>query len=77
MGKPDKQTLIDAFNNADKDNSGTLDVPELFELMKAYGDDGITQDDINDFLSSHDINNDGTICLEEYNAFLDKIYADE
>ena len=77
MGKPDKQVLIDAFNTADADNSGTLDVSELFELMKSYGDDGITEDDIKEFLGAHDIDNDGTISLAEYNEFLNKIYADE
>lgn len=77
MGKPDKQVLIDAFTNADADNSGSLDVNELFELMKSYGDDGITKEDIEEFLASHDINSDGQICLAEYNEFLNKIYADE
>lgn len=76
MGKPDKQVLLDAFHQADADNSGHLDVSELFELMKKFGDDGITEEDIKDFLSSHDINDDGQISEEEYVAFLDKIYSD-
>lgn len=57
-----------AFEVFDKDNSGTINAQELFQVMKSIGED-FTEAQIDEMLKEADHDGDGTIncefCLDE------------
>ena len=77
MPKPTVQQLLQAYDEYDKNEDGKLQAEELFHLMKQFGDDEITEQDVKDFLDENDINHDGVISREEYVKFVNRVLGDE
>lgn len=64
-----KQLAVEMFAIFDKDNSGSIQVSELVEGLKGLKH-GLTTDDIVALAHELDVNGDGDISLEEFEAII-------
>eukprot|EP01064_Diplonema_japonicum_P002600 TRINITY_DN1165_c0_g1_i1.p2 TRINITY_DN1165_c0_g1~~TRINITY_DN1165_c0_g1_i1.p2 ORF type:complete len:121 (+),score=39.30 TRINITY_DN1165_c0_g1_i1:23-364(+) len=60
---------LSAFQQADFNNDGFLQVPELKAMLKNQGCN-LTEVQLHDLVDSIDINRDGQVSLEEFQEFL-------
>jgi len=61
----DFSSLKNSFRKLDVDNSGNLDITEL---KKAFGESGMTNDEMNEMFHKIDFNNDGQLNYTEFLA---------
>lgn len=61
----------EAFDEFDKDGSGTISTKELLGVMRSIGQNP-TEDEIQDLIMESDLNGDGTIDFKEFLAMMRK-----
>ena len=66
-------TTEEAFSTADADKSGTVDLDELKDVLKAWmGPEKLSYNDMAQILNAFDTDGDGTITEEEYFAKVER-----
>jgi len=66
----------EAFNEFDKDNSGTISTDELLYVMRSIGQNP-TEDEVLELVMESDLNGDGTIDFEEFVEMMKKKSTEE
>ncbi|KAJ8322150.1 hypothetical protein KUTeg_000621 [Tegillarca granosa] len=61
----EKEVLMRAFKKFDKDGSGHIDASELKHVLRNYGEDKLTEDEVREFFEDFDTNDDGKINIDD------------
>ena len=69
-----KQLISDVFDMFDKDQNGTIQASELHSVLESLGR-GSNDDDVNQFLTKLDVDENGVISKDEFMAAVNEIYS--
>ncbi|KAJ8322151.1 hypothetical protein KUTeg_000622 [Tegillarca granosa] len=69
----EKEVLMRAFKKFDKDGSGHIDAGELKHVLRNYGEDKLTEDEVREFFVDFDTNDDGKINIDVINKSFGEI----
>ena len=67
LNRPDntESRLIEHFNKLDANHDGKIDVGDLRKIL-LYGDEALTEDEIDRVIEAFDVNEDGKLSLDEF-----------
>ena len=69
-----KQLISDVFDMFDKDQNGIIQASELHSVLESLGR-GSNDDDVNQFLTKLDVDENGVISKDEFMATVNEIYS--
>ena len=69
-----KQLISEVFDMFDKDQNGTIQASELHSVLESLGRNS-NDDDVNQFLTKLDVNENGVVSKDEFMAAVDEIYS--
>ena len=69
-----KQLISEVFDMFDKDQNGTIQASELHSVLESLGR-GSNDDDVNQFLTKLDVDENGVISKDEFMAAVNEIYS--
>jgi len=71
LGELQRAEFKEAFDEFDKDGSGSISTKELLHVMRSIGQNP-TEDEINELVMESDMNGDGTLQLNEFIEMMKK-----
>ena len=69
-----KQLISEVFDMFDKDQNGTIQASELHSVLESLGRNS-NDDDVNQFLTKLDVDENGVVSKDEFMAAVDEIYS--
>ena len=69
-----KQLISEVFDMFDKDQNGTIQASELHSVLESLGRNS-NDDDVNQFLTKLDVDENGVISKDEFMAAVNEIYS--
>ena len=69
-----KQLISDVFDMFDKDQNGIIQASELHSVLESLGRNS-NDDDVNQFLTKLDVDENGVVSKDEFMAAVDEIYS--